>query len=230
MLRRNARSLAASCAVMALASSVLAGCAATSTRDDWPAPAPLPAPPPAVANGAIYQANRDIRLFENTTAHRIGDLITVRLLERTSATKSATTSTSKKTDVSIPGPTIAGRPVTVNGIPILETQISGEHAFDGQGDSSQSNRLDGYITVTVVGQMPNGNLVVRGQKWLMLNQGKEFIRVEGVVRAVDIEPDNSVPSWKIADARIGYGGRGALNESNSMGWLARFFNSPLMPF
>ena len=103
-------------------------------------------------------------------------------------------------------------------------------AFDGQGDSAQSNQLDGSITVTVVGRLPNGNLLVRGQKWLMLNQGKEFVRIEGVVRAIDVEPDNSLPSWKVADARIAYGGRGALADANSMGWLARFFQSPVMPF
>jgi len=56
------------------------------------------------------------------------------------------------------------------------------------------------------------------------------VRIEGIVRAIDIEPDNSVPSWKVADARIAYGGRGALEDANSMGWIARFFNSPIMPF
>ena len=160
----------------------------------------------------------------------MGDLLTIRLAERTRAVKSATTSTSKSTSARVAAPIVAGRPVTVDGVPILETELGSEHAFDGQGDSAQSNQLDGSITVTVVGRLPNGNLLVRGQKWLMLNQGKEFVRIEGVVRAIDVEPDNSLPSWKVADARIAYGGRGALADANSMGWLARFFQSPVMPF
>lgn len=216
--------------VLFSAAWLLAGCVASSPRDDWSSAAPPPAPPPPVPNGSIYQAGSDRPLFENATARRVGDLLTIRLAERTSATKSATTSTSKKTDVSIPGPVIGGRPVTVNGVPILETAIGSENSFDGQGDSSQSNRLDGSITVTVAQRLPNGNLLVRGEKWLALNQGKEFVRVQGIVRPVDVEPDNSVPSWKVADAKISYGGRGALEDANSMGWLARFFNSPVMPF
>jgi flagellar L-ring protein precursor FlgH len=125
---------------------------------------------------------------------------------------------------------VLGLPVTVNGVPVLETQIAGDHSFDGQGDSAQSNSLTGNITVTVVGRVGNGNLLVRGQKQLELNQGKEYVRVEGVVRPIDVEPDNSIPSWKIADAKISYGGRGAVADANAMGWLARFFNSPVMPF
>jgi flagellar L-ring protein precursor FlgH len=93
-----------------------------------------------------------------------------------------------------------------------------------------SNRLDGSIAVTVVARLPSGNLVVRGQKWLQLNQGKEFVRIEGVIRPIDLDPDNSIASWKVADAKIAYGGKGVLNEANSMGWLARFFQSPVMPF
>jgi flagellar L-ring protein precursor FlgH len=228
--RQRARcgAAAAACALLALA-----GCrsvpdleaADSSTAVDAGTAAAAPA-----SRGAIYQRTYYAPLFENPTARRVGDLVTVRLEERTTAAKSATTSTSKSTSAQIPGPIIGGRPVTVNGVPILETDIGSEHEFDGQGDSQQSNRLDGSIAVTVVSRLPNGNLVVRGQKWLQLNQGKEFVRIEGVIRPIDLEPDNSLPSWKVADAKIAYGGKGVLNEANSMGWLARFFQSPVMPF
>lgn len=215
---------------LAMAVLLVAGCASVKPADDWSSAAPHPLPPAPPPNGAIYQAGSDRPLFENSTARRVGDLLTIRLAERTTAAKSATTSTSKKTEVSIPGPRIGGRPVTVNGVPILDTEISAENGFDGKGDSAQSNRLDGSITVTVAQRLPNGNLLVRGEKWIALNQGKEFVRVQGIVRPVDIEPDNSVASWKVADAKISYGGRGVVESANSMGWLARFFNTPLMPF
>ncbi len=220
--------VAAACVVLALA-----GCRSVPEPEaaDWTTAvdAGTVAAAPA-SRGAIYQRTYYAPLFENPTARRVGDLVTVRLEERTIAAKSATTSTSKSTSTQIPGPTIGGRPVTVNGVPILETDLGSEHEFDGQGDSQQSNRLDGSIAVTVVARLPSGNLVVRGQKWLQLNQGKEFVRIEGVIRPIDLEPDNSIPSWKVADAKIAYGGKGVLNEANSMGWLARFFQSPVMPF
>ena len=126
--------------------------------------------------------------------------------------------------------TIAGRPVTVNGTPILEMSVDNENAFDGSGDSSQSNRLTGDITVAVVRQMSNGNLLVRGQKWININTGREFVRVEGIVRPSDIAPDNSVVSWKVADAYISYGGQGTVANAAKPGWLYRFFNSPRTPF
>ena len=69
-----------------------------------------------------------------------------------------------------------------------------------------------------------------GERALQLNQGEEFVRVAGVVRAVDVQLDNSVTSDRIADARISYSGRGALDASNRQGWLSRFFNSPITPF
>ena len=215
---------------LATVACALAACQTPQDPRQWESEYPNVQPQVATPNGAIYQAGRAVSLFSNATAHNNGDLLTIRLEERTSATKSATTSTSKSTSNQSPSPTIGGRPVTVNGVPILETEIGSEHSFDGQGDSAQSNQLEGSVTVTVVGRVGNGNLLVRGQKWLMLNQGKEYVRVEGVVRAIDVEPDNSIPSWKVADAKIAYGGRGALEEANSMGWLARFFQSPVMPF
>jgi flagellar L-ring protein precursor FlgH len=78
--------------------------------------------------------------------------------------------------------------------------------------------------------MPNGNLLVRGEKRITLNQGEEYIRLQGIVRPVDIGPQNSVPSTKLADAQIAYSGKGALADANRAGWLSRFFNSPWFPF
>jgi flagellar L-ring protein precursor FlgH len=118
----------------------------------------------------------------------------------------------------------------VNGTPILETSIDNNNSFDGSGDSAQSNQLTGDITVAVVRRMQNGNLLVRGQKWIGINQGREYIRIQGVVRPIDIQPDNSIDSTKVANASISYGGKGPLASANAPSLLARFFNSPWMPF
>lgn len=78
--------------------------------------------------------------------------------------------------------------------------------------------------------LPNGNLVVQGEKWIKLNQGDEFIQLRGIIRPEDISPLNTVPSSLVADARISYGGTGIIEEANTPGWLTRFFTSPLNPF
>lgn len=216
--------------VVAVAALVLAGCVTPPKEPDYSASWPEPAPTQEHANGAIYQAGHDIALFENAVARRVGDTLTIRLNERTNASKSSSTSTSKSTSIELPGPTIAGRPVTAHGTPVLQTQVDNSSKFDGEGDSAQSNRLEGDITVTVAQRLPNGNLLVRGQKWITINQGREYVRIQGIVRPIDIDPDNSISSLKVADAQIAYGGKGALNDAATPGLLARFFNAPWLPF
>ena len=212
-----------------LATLLLGGCATREPIEDYDPQIP-DVPAPEMNNGAIYQSGHDVALFENSTARNVGDVVTIRLMESTNASKSSSTTTSKSTSVDLPGPTIAGRPVTVNGTEVLSASIANEASFDGAGDSAQSNSLVGNITVAVVRRLSNGNLQVRGQKWIGINQGREFIRVEGVIRPIDIQPDNTIPSFKVANASISYGGRGALADANKQSWLARFFNSPLVPF
>ena len=102
--------------------------------------------------------------------------------------------------------------------------------FSGNGAATQSNKLDGFITVTVYKRLSNGNLLVRGQKWVAINSGREFVRLQGIVRPSDIAPDNSVLSWRVADAYISYGGQGTVANASKPGWLFRFFNSPHTPF
>lgn len=183
-----------------------------------------------IPNGAIYQSTTSNALFEDQKAKRIGDILTINLVESTNATKNSTTTTSKSTDTNIVNAQLFGVPVTLNGNELLSGSLNGEQGFSGEGGATQSNRLEGSVTVTVIDQKPNGNLVVQGEKWLTLNQGQEFVRVSGIVRPIDILADNSISSEKIANARIEYAGKGALADANQMSWLARFFNSPWLPF
>jgi len=191
-------------------------------------------------NGAIYQVDSDIRLFEDIKARRVGDVITIILQESTAASKSASTATDKATSVNVDSPTILGAVPTFNTphwLPLdnnhdntLQNILNSSNTFEGKGDSSQSNSLNGNITVTVADVLSNGNLVVRGEKWLTLNQGEEFVRISGIVRPQDISTANTVMSSQVADARIAYSGEGMIANSNRPGWLARFFNSPWWPF
>ncbi len=183
-----------------------------------------------VNNGSIYQAGRAVRLFEDSKAFRIGDLLSVTLAESTNASKSAATTTSKEDEFDIGAGTIFGVTPTYNGDPVLQNSVETERGFAGSGDSSQSNSLQGEITVMVVDIMPNGNLIVRGEKIIGLNQGSEFLRISGIIRPQDVSSDNIVLSSKLANARIYYGGGGTIAEANTKGWLSRFFDSPVFPF
>ncbi|MEM7280086.1 MAG: flagellar basal body L-ring protein FlgH [Pseudomonadota bacterium] len=191
---------------------------------------PVVKTPKGTNAGAIYQAGYDVPFLTDIKARNVGDLVTIQLVEQTNASKSSSTSTSKETDIENTAPTVLGRAVTDDGIPILNQTINGAHEFSGAADSSQSNSLTGSVTVTVVERLSNGNLLVRGEKWVGINQGREFVQLSGIIRSTDINPDNTITSDKVANARINYGGRGNLNDANKMGLLARFFNSPWMPF
>ncbi|HYQ23317.1 flagellar basal body L-ring protein FlgH [Stenotrophomonas sp.] len=217
------------CAVTAL----LGGCVIAGDVRPYPAMAPIqPIMPPQAAPtaGAIYAAGPTLQLYSDRRARDVGDLLTITLLENTTATTSANTATNKESNLSLGTPSIFGAPVTLGGKDILSATASGKRDFTGKGNSAQSNRLQGSVTVTVVQRLPNGNLVVQGQKNLRLNQGDELVQVQGIVRPGDIAADNSIPSSRVAEARIVYGGRGPVAQSNAMGWLSRFFNSGLTPF
>lgn len=214
----------------AMTTIMAGGCATTDVDEQMPLPDYVLPPRAETTSGAIYEAGTSLRIFEDLRASRVGDIITVRLVERTIASKSSSTSTSKSASADIANPTVLGRPVTREGDALLDGSIGGDMAFDGEGTSNQSNRLDGDITVTVVDRHPNGNLVVQGEKWVTINQGREFIRLSGVIRPYDIAPDNSVVSGKVANAQITYSGKGALAAANRMGIITRFFHSVLYPF
>ncbi len=214
----------------------VAGCASPQQIPDWE-PA-FPDPPPVESfgppDGAIFQQQVGAALFDDNKARRVGDTLTVRLVEQTTASTSASTSTSKETNAEIGNPTVFGRAPTrrdnSGGLPLFGGSLNSNSEFAGSGNSTQSNSMQGNMTVTVHERLPNGNLLVRGERWITINQGREFLRIAGIVRPADILPDNSVPSFKIADARIDYRGTGAMDDANRQGWLSRFFQAPWMPF
>ena len=212
---------------------LLGGCAAAGDVRPYPPLAPIVPVMPAQAAptpGAIYAGGQGLSLYGDRIARDVGDLLTITLVESTTAQTSATTQVSKDSELSTGVTSLFGGPVSFKGRDILSASANGERGFDGQGKSSQSNRLQGSVTVSVIQRLPNGNLVVQGQKNLRLNQGDELVQIQGIVRPQDISRDNTVPSSRVGEARIVYGGRGALAQSNAMGWLSRFFSSGLYPY
>jgi flagellar L-ring protein precursor FlgH len=111
----------------------------------------------------------------------------------------------------------------------LDTSFDGKTELTGIGDSNQNNELKGTITVMVTKIFANGNLYVRGEKWISLNEGDEYVRVKGIIRPQDVNPDNTIESNRIADARITYSGKGAFADASKPGWLTRILTSPWWP-
>ncbi len=182
-----------------------------------------------VPDGSIFSNARVNSLYTDIKAHRVGDIISVELNESTTAKKDASNQNEKTNDSSISALNLGGKPVTFKGYN-TSVGLSSSHEFDGSAKASQSNSLRGNISVSVVQVLTNGNLVVRGEKWLMLTNGNEFIRITGIVRSEDVNADNTISSQKIANARIEYGGTGDFANTTEKGWLSKFFNSKWMPF
>ena len=215
---------------------LLSGCVATQNNevvqdDHYYAPMyPEPNMEQVVATGSLFSTQLSNDLYADKKALRTGDIITVKLQESTQATKAAKTETDKETDASLdPVIGLGGLPVNIGGDSI-QFGIGSDSSFKGDSKSNQSNSLVGDISVNVMRVLPNGNLVIRGEKWLTLNTGEEFIRLEGLVRPQDVNADNTVESNRIANARIQYSGKGQTQEAQSPGWLTRFFSSSLFPF
>ena len=213
---------------------VLAGCPAlpNSPKPDDPEFAPI-LPEDEIENveptGSIFSQGQANSIYSDIKAHRVGDLITVQLVESTSANKNANSQQSKDSSLGLDALKVGGQTVNVDG---YDTSIAmgGNNSFKGQSKSAQSNSLQGNISVSVVKVLPNGNLMVRGEKWIMLNNGNEYIRVTGVVRSEDVNADNTVLSQRVGNARIQYGGTGDFANTQERGWLAQFFNGPWSPF
>lgn len=227
MIRKAGTAVAA--AVIGL---LLGGCVSTPPSRPEPVYRPAyPAMPPRVAAspGSIYQTHGSLALYGDSRASRVGDVVTIIFEERTQSSKSAETSISKQAENEIPNPTLLGNLVRGHTEP-LANQFESASDFEGQAESDQRNSLSGTMTAVVSEVLPNGLLLVQGEKWLNLNHGEEYLRVSGLVRPEDIDGRNTVSSLRLADARIAYSGTGDLANANRPGWLTRFFMNPIFPF
>lgn len=228
--------LAYSVSALLITQFLLGGCVNSPDQihPDYAAAEPVdyyPEPEAVAPTGGIYRdEGHNVALFEDFRAKRVGDILTVLLAEATDAAKSSDTTLDKSSNTSIPNPVLLGKMRDWGDDNNLGFELESDSAFDGESASNQSNSLQGSITVTIAKVYPGGNFYVQGEKWIQINQGSEFIRLRGIVRPVDISANNTILSTKVADARISYGGTGAPADVNKMGWLSRFFISPVWPF
>jgi flagellar L-ring protein precursor FlgH len=193
---------------------------------------PMTARPAPIAenfatNGSIFQAGKSRTLFEDRRARYVGDTMTITIAETTSASTKSNTKVSRASSISATAGPIIGLPgKTFQG---MDLSASSANSLDGKGDAAANNVFTGTITVTVIEVLPNGNLLVSGEKQVSIAQGTEYIRLSGVVNPYFINAANTISSAQIADARIEYKEAGTISEAQVMGWLARFFLS-FLPF
>lgn len=211
--------------IFALLALVVAGC-----QTERPAgfAATLPPPPqaaPAPANGTIFNVSTGYApLHYGQRAHRVGDLVTVVLIERTTTSKSADSSQQRDGSIALRPPTLGPFAFDPN---VLNS--GGSSSFNGGGDASQTSSLRGDLTVTIAEVRPNGTALVKGEKLMKFSQGEEWVQLSGIIRLADVDQDNRIASPRIADAQITYAGSGAVQRASREGWLSQFFNT-VTPF
>jgi flagellar L-ring protein precursor FlgH len=216
-----------------LASLLLIGCAQIPreplVHQPMTARADRQARPVAPVNGAIYLSGLGAQaLFEDRRPKYIGDILTVLISENVNASKNSAADASRSGSASTDLGVI---PKIFDGLisSSQDASASGKNAISAKGGANAKNTFYGVITVTVVEVLPNGNLLVSGEKQMLINQGTEFIRFSGVVDPRTVSANNSVPSTQVADARIEYSAKGYIDEAQTMGWLQRIFLN-VLPF
>ena len=214
----------------------LAGCAnvpETDIRQPFTARAKVEALPDS--NGAIFQAGVSrakpgMGLFEDRRAKRVGDILTVNLVEKTTATRTSATTDERKANanVDIPAPILAGRTLPIIGSASTTWSPSANNKIELKDNDTNSNTVNGSITVTVVEELANGNLMVAGEKTVRVNQDTEYIRLAGVVNPSQITASNTVNSTQLAEVQLESTNSQRMDKSQLGSTLARFFLT-LMP-
>lgn len=212
-------------ASLLLAAALLPGCAYVGPHVDVGDTKPLaPAPEPAAvgpATGSIFSAGAYRPLFEDHRARLVGDTLTVNIVERVSATASSTSTVERNGGMS--GGITALPGIGPNALRRATADANLSSTAEGSGSTENRNEFSGKITVVVRQVLPNGHLLVTGEKQIGVNQNIDVLRFSGQVDPRAIQPGNIVPSAAIANVRLEQRGRGAAAEAQAMGWLQRFF-------
>jgi flagellar L-ring protein FlgH len=214
----------------ALLGGLLSGCGLFYPRVDIHTPPAEPLLPAVVApiasNGAIFQAALYRPLFEDHRARLVGDTLVVQIVEKVSASQKSTSSIDKSGSLS--GSVTALPGVSANAFARANAAGTSANTFAGKGATESSNDFSGTITVVVRQVLPNGHLLITGEKQIGVNSNVDVLRFSGQVDPRAIQPGNSVPSAQIANVRLEHRGRGAQADAQAVGWLSRVFLS-VMP-
>jgi len=198
-------------------------------------------PEPAVRTEGSLFSEDSINLFADAKARRVGDIVTINIVENSRATKNSNTSLGRQNSVradtnALMGyenpnnvPLIGGVFNALNYQPHIGVDAGYNSSFSGSGSTNRTENMNARISARIIQVLPNGNLVLRGTQEILVNNERQYITVQGVVRPHDITTDNTVLSTYIADARIDYTGQGDISRKQREGWLSRFFDT-IWPF
>jgi flagellar L-ring protein precursor FlgH len=225
--RASAPVLPAPVAFMALAVLLLGACAAPRQPVAMNTPSTARAyavdPASTTPTGSIYHANGTMFLFEDRKPRIVGDLLTIQINENLNASQTANSNTEKKSSITATLPKVTG--ILGAGVNGLNLSASGDNAFSGTGATASQGVFTGTVTCTIVEVLPNGNLVISGEKQIGIAENSSTLRLTGVVDPTFIQPGNLISSTQVADVRLDYRGGGNIEEAQIQGWLGRFFNS-----
>jgi len=192
-----------------------------------------PLPPPKTVGSLWQEENGRAYLYEDLRAMRVGDILTIKIMEKQAGSKSADTQANRESSMenALTGNTIGipGMALNLFQANSLGIQTSAEHKFQGKGATSRADTLTGTMSAHVMEVMPNGDLRIEGRREVTVNSEKQTMLLSGVVRRVDVDTRNTVLSTAIADARIEYTGLGVVDEVQRPGWFQRIMDY-LYPF
>ncbi len=191
-----------------------------------------PLPDPSTSGSLWVQSN--VQIFTDPKAHKVGDLVNILVLEQASATRNLGTKKNKKSTSKTSVNAFLGYETSLsqknpNFKPSTAVDLSNERTFDGSGSTNNSDTLTASIAAVVTKVFPNGNMQVMGRRLVTINHQPQALVFTGVIRPVDITSDNTIPSSKVAQAKISYGGGGELATVAHEGWATRFLDQ-IWPF
>ncbi len=159
--------------------------------------------------------------YSDKSSKRVEDIITVLIIEDAKAKNDTRTETDIDQSVKMAMTPGTGK---LNFIPGMGFSMDNEAEYDGKGKTSRSGQLKAKVSARIVAAYDNGNLLIEGNKEVEINNETEIIRVSGIIRPEDIASDNTIFSYKIADAKIQYTGKGDTQDAHRPGIVARFIN------
>lgn len=179
------------------------------------------------ANGSIYQTAAYRPAFEDRRARLVGDNVTIQIVENVTASQKSTSTVNRNTSIdsaitALPDQTLAG-------LGKLNIGAATNNNFSGKGGTESANTFAGSITATVIETLPNGHLIVTGEKQIGVNQNVDVLRFSGTIDPRMLQPGSVISSTQVANVRVESRGRGAQGEAQTVGWLSRFFLS-FQPF
>jgi len=224
--------------ILAVAVAFIAGCATPRINRIDTSSIPVKGGSSPSTTGSIWpgETSRNA-LFQDLRAKNVGDIVTIRVSEKTSAIKEATTSTARSSTNDIAISKFLGLPLNFGmkdflnqGQPFSpEIESSYDADFDGSGTTKRSGELSAVISTRITDVLANGNLVLEGRKDTIVNNEQQYIILSGIARPEDINEENVISSALLSDARIEYSGRGVIADEQSPGWMRRILDN-VWPF